>query len=158
LLDGVAHHLYNGGNSAMPVSFNSDMSMLADMAAANGKPLFMTEFGLVSDVLGNAWLISNALTVEGVSAYYVWSLIWPPPTSGAPGGLVSVQNPKPGPGQPPFAPPGYSINDSYYAVKHFSKWIDVGWQRVAFTTSLSLLKASAFVSPDGQQVTLVVLN
>jgi O-glycosyl hydrolase len=155
-LDGVAHHLYSGGTAASPSSFSASMSALADMAAASDKPLFMTEYSITTDMIGNAWLINNAVTVEGVSAYFVWSLTWAPPSSGLPGGLVTTEFP--GAQSMWKTANGYTVNDSYYAVRHFSKWIDVGWQRVALTTSEVRVMASAFLSPDGQQATIVLIN
>jgi len=154
-LDGVAHHLYNGGSADFPGSFAPQMTALADMAASSDKPLFMTEFGAAADPVGAAWLIHNAVTVEGVSGYFVWSLTWAPPSGNAPpGGLVTTENPK-GKWQ---TTDGYTINDAYYAVRHFSKWIDVGWRRVASTTDAGPIMASAFLSPDEQSATVVLIN
>ena len=52
----------------------------------------------------------------------------------------------------------YTINDLYYALKHFARWTDPGWVRVDATSSVSTVRASAFVSPDGSSLTLVLLN
>jgi O-glycosyl hydrolase len=158
LLGGIAHHLYNGGSQAVPSSFDLSMTDLAGVGASSGKPLLMTEYGAQATMLATAWLINDAVTVEGVSAYFIWSLTWPPPAAGsAPGGLVSIENPFT---KMPFQlnAKGYAVNDQYYAVRHFSKWIDVGWQRVGATSPASAIKVSAFVSPDGTQATLVLLN
>ena len=162
-LFGIAHHLYSGGNAAQPPSFTASMTAVANAAAAADKPLFMTEFSPASgsgsgpDMFNTAWLIHNAVTVEGVAAYLYWALTWQPPPSGAPpGGLVTTENPF-NQGQWTTAK-GYTINDVYYAVRHFSKWIGVGWQRAAVATSSPFVKASAFVSPDGAQATVVLLN
>jgi glucuronoarabinoxylan endo-1,4-beta-xylanase len=156
-IDGIAHHLYNGGTASFPSSFNGGMSELSTMAASSGKPLMMTEYGASADLLGTAWLIHNALTVEGVSAYYIWSLTWAPPAAGSiPGGLVTTENPM----QPSSwkNPSGYAINDAYYAVRHFSKWIQPGWQRVGAVTDAGPVRISAYASPDGQSVTMVLMN
>ncbi len=53
---------------------------------------------------------------------------------------------------------GWTTNDVYYSVRHFSKWIGVGWQRVGIATTSPFVSASAFVSPDGTQATVVLLN
>jgi glucuronoarabinoxylan endo-1,4-beta-xylanase len=152
-LDAVAHHLYSGGTDALPSSFNAALSA-AGSAAAN-LPIWMTEYAPGKpDLFDTAWLIQSSVTVEGVSSYLYWDLFWPPPPAGsdaAPSGLVSVDDPS-----SPDA--GFSINDSYYAVQHFAKWIGVGWQRVAVTSSLGSVTASAFLSPDGARLTLVLLN
>jgi glucuronoarabinoxylan endo-1,4-beta-xylanase len=154
-LGGVAHHLYNGGSASAPSTFNPAMSTLA--LSAGGKPLYQTEFGPTpADMFNTAWLIHNAVTVEGASAYLHWDLIWSESaTATSPSGLVSLENRSQATWQTPH---GYRINDSYYAVRHFAKWIDVGWQRVAAAATASVIRASAFGSPDGQSVTLVLLN
>jgi glucuronoarabinoxylan endo-1,4-beta-xylanase len=155
-LGGVAHHLYNGGSAAMPNTFNAGINALA--AVAGGKPLFQTEFGPSPvDMFNVAWLIQNAVTVESAASYLHWDLIWGDSiASASPQGLVTTEN--------PFSPAnwktpkGYRINDAYYAVRHFSKWIDTGWQRVATSATASVIRASAFTSPDGLSLTVVLLN
>jgi glucuronoarabinoxylan endo-1,4-beta-xylanase len=94
-----------------------------------------------------AWLMNNALTVENVSAYIYWELTWnPTPATG----LVTIASPSP--------TSAYTINDTYYALKHFARWTDPGWVRVEATSSVSAVRTSAFVSPDGGSLTLVLLN
>jgi glucuronoarabinoxylan endo-1,4-beta-xylanase len=145
-LDVVAHHLYNGGTDALPNSFNA--SLTAAALAAGGKPTWMTEYAPNNpDMFTTAWLIQNSVTVEGVSAYLYWDLYWPAPPAGVtPSGLVSVTS------------TGFTINDSYYAVKHFAKGIATDWTRVSATASENVVTTSAFLSPDGTQLTLVLLN
>jgi glucuronoarabinoxylan endo-1,4-beta-xylanase len=117
--DVVAHHLYNGGmagNDPAPDSFATAMTNVANAASnAGGKPIFMTEFAPQAPTLVNtAWMIQDALTTEGVSAYIYWGLIWAPPAAGAaPAGLVTIA------GADPSSP--YTINDTYYAMKHFAR-------------------------------------
>jgi glucuronoarabinoxylan endo-1,4-beta-xylanase len=94
-----------------------------------------------------AWLMNNALTLENVSAYIYWELVWNPTP---PTGLVTIASPSPS--------SSYTINDTYYALKHFARWTDPGWVRVDATSSVSAVRASAFVSPDGGSLTLVLLN
>jgi glucuronoarabinoxylan endo-1,4-beta-xylanase len=157
-LDGIAHHLYNGGTGSSPSAFNVNMNTLDGLGATDDKPLFMTEYGPTTpDMFNTAYLIHNAVTVEGVSAYLFWPLTWVAPRGNSlPAGLVTTE------GGPPSSwktPNGWTINDIYYGVRHFSKWIDVGWQRVGATTTADVVvKASAFVSPDGQSLTIVLLN
>jgi glucuronoarabinoxylan endo-1,4-beta-xylanase len=153
---GIAHHLYSGGlpAPATPDSFSASMQSLA--TTAGGISRFMTEFASTpQDMFATAWLIHNAVTIEGASAYIYWDLTWaslPGPSSG----LVTTENPY----QTATwtTAKGYIIRDSYYALKHYSRWIDTGWTRVGATTSSAALKASAFVSPDGRKTTVVLLN
>jgi glucuronoarabinoxylan endo-1,4-beta-xylanase len=125
------------------------MNSVGKTAAAAGLPTFMTEFSPNAPTMfDTACLINNALTVENVSAYIYWELVWN--NSSPPTGLVTITN--------PFGNSTYTINDIYYALKHFARWTDPGWVRVDATSSLSAVRASAFVSPDGGSLTLVLLN
>jgi glucuronoarabinoxylan endo-1,4-beta-xylanase len=155
-LGGIAHHLYNGGNANLPSTFVGDMTAVA--GDAGGLPLFQTEFASLSlDMFNEAWLIQNAVTVEGVAAYLHWDLIWPDSlASTSPQGLVSLENSNNPAGWQ--TPKGYRINGAYYAVRHFAKWIDVGWQRISATADSSVIRSSAFVSADGQSLTAVLIN
>jgi glucuronoarabinoxylan endo-1,4-beta-xylanase len=150
---GMAHHLYSGGaTGADPAPDSYATAMRAAAVAAAGKPIFMTEYAPSAPSMFNtAWLIHDALTTEGVSAYIYWGLIWAPPAAGAaPAGLVTIE------GAAPTS--AYTINDTYYAMKHFARWTDPDWTRVGASTSSPAIKASAFVSPDGGSLTVVLLN
>ena len=149
-LGGIAHHLYgNPGDNPAPDTFNASLGDLASSGAAEGLPTFMTEYSPNAPTMfDTAWLINNALTVENASAYIYWELVWSDSTP--PTGLVTI-------GSPPSSAP-YTINDLYYALKHFARWTDPGWVRVDATSSVSAVRASAFVSPDGASLTLVLLN
>ena len=148
-LGGIAHHLYGSTeDNPNPDWFNDSMGSVGKAAAAAGLPTFMTEYSPYAPTMfETAWLMNNALTVENVSAYIYWELIWSPKP---PTGLVTVAS------QDPSSP--YTINDTYYALKHFARWTDPGWVRVDAKSSLSAVRASAFVSPDGASLTLVLLN
>lgn len=74
-LYGIAHHLYNGGDANNPDSFNTNFQTMA--TSYGGKPLFQTEYDQ-GTAFTTALLMHNALTVEGVSAYFFWDLIWQP--------------------------------------------------------------------------------
>jgi len=150
LVDAVAHHLYEKGADDVwdwrdpgPDSFIGPMR---DLAAATTKPLWETEFGTDEDngIEGGfetAWLMHNALVEEGVSAFLYWDLVWEPP-----GGLVSVSR-----GQA-------TVRDQYYAVKHYARFTDPGYVRVSARSDASELRASAYLSPQGDQLSVVVLN
>ena len=132
-----------------PDSFEGSMRAVAKSGVTEGLPTWMTEYQPNAPTMfDTAWLINNALTVENVSVYLWWELVWSNHTPQT--GLVSVASAS------PTAP--YTINDLYYALKHFARWTDPGWVRVEATTSVSAVRASAFVSPDGGSLTLVLLN
>jgi glucuronoarabinoxylan endo-1,4-beta-xylanase len=108
----------------------------------------MTEYSPNTPTMfDTAWLMNNALTLENASAYIYWELVWNPMP---PTGLVTIANPSPS--------SAYTINDTYYALKHFARWTDPGWVRVDATSSVSAVRASAFLSPDGGSLTVVLLN
>ena len=91
-LDGIAHHLYNGGTASLPASFAGGMAAIA--GDARGKPLFQTEFGPSPvDMFNVAWLIQNAVTVEGVA--YLPGSQWGRQFASATQGLVSLEAPAP---------------------------------------------------------------
>ncbi len=149
-LGGIAHHMYGStSDNPAPDSFIGSMRDVANSAEAVGLPTFMTEYQPNAPTMfDTAWLINNALTVENVSVYLWWELVWSDQTPAT--GLVSI------PGGSASAP--YTVNDLYYALKHFARWTDPGWVRVDATSSVSAVRASAFVSPDGGSLTLVLLN
>jgi glucuronoarabinoxylan endo-1,4-beta-xylanase len=146
---GVAHHLYGStDDNPTPDWFNGPMSAVGQAAAQVGLPTFMTEYSPNTPTMfDTAWLMNNALTAEGVSAYLYWELVWNPME---PTGLVTIASPSPS--------STYTINDTYYALKHFARWTDPGWVRVDAASSVSAVRLSAFVSPDGGSLTLVLLN
>ena len=144
-LDAIAHHLYGSGTEQIPNSYTSNLSGVAAAAAPSGKPIWQSEFAPSSqNFFTTGWLIQNSVTIEGVSTYLYWDLYWVPQST--PSGLVSVST------------TGFTINDDYYALQHFAKGIGVGWTRVGATSTESPLTVSAFLSPDGTQLTLVLIN
>jgi glucuronoarabinoxylan endo-1,4-beta-xylanase len=150
LVDGVAHHLYERGpdniwdwRSPGPDSFVDEMQAAA---AATSKPLYQTEFQTDEDKgidggLETAWLIHHSLVEEGVVAFLYWDLIW----TGR-GGLVSVNG------------GNYHMRDQYYSLKHYARFTDPGFVRIGAKADQSPVRASAFVSPAGDQITVVLLN
>jgi glucuronoarabinoxylan endo-1,4-beta-xylanase len=147
-LDAYAYHLYNGGDPDHPDSFNANLAGIKN--AFGNKPNFMTEYS-GGNWFSTAWLIQNCLINANASAYLYWDLIW-----GDSGGLVALEF--------PWAPSswstpnGYKINADYYAVKHFSKFLSKGYARIGAWSSNSDLRTTAFLSPDGRKLTVVILN
>ena len=145
---GINYHLYGGNNSDLSSSTN----------IFPGKPHFMTEFG-VDDLIGAATLIHNCLTLAQDSGFNFWSLAWPAPG----GGLVQVEN-----GgnlaswtNAPAAPTeshGWYRMPSYWAMKHFSYFINPGYKRVSATDNDNNVSSSAYLSPDGLRLVVVLIN
>lgn len=152
-IGGVAHHMYGTTqNNPAPDSFDGAMRDVARTAAAVGLPTLMTEYSPNAPTMfDTALLINNAMTVENVSAYIYWELIWN--DSNPQTGLVSVPVPRGSGGSST-----YTINDIYYALVHFARWTDPDWVRVDTKVNASSVRASAYLSPDGTALTLVLLN
>ncbi|MDD5063979.1 MAG: hypothetical protein PHQ35_04360 [Phycisphaerae bacterium] len=154
---GYAHHLYNGGGSYYnPDGYITSMQYYRDYY--NNKPRMMTEFSKGDDdgdvttfpeAMNLAQLMHNTLVFENASAYVYWELFWTPPK-----GLINyVGSPT---GGATFAP-----NPIYYAFKQYAAFTDPGWHRVRTWTDLGDrgdLRISAYKSPDGQQLSIVLIN
>jgi len=147
-LYGYAHHLYGDGNSLNPDSYIPNMTNFA--ARYNDKPILQTEYHFGREdfaaAMDLAEIMHNSLAVEGVSAYLHWQLFW-----GGSMGLVTLDNPW----QPD---PNYTINPIYYAFKHYSAFIHSGWRRLEASIDSTSPRISAYISPDNQQLTVVLIN
>jgi hypothetical protein len=140
--DALAHQLY-GVNPAAP-----DLDALAAMGEQVrqfNRPVFVTE--MQADGLGTALMIHYATVVEGASAYLQAALTGPvsgPLTNtqallGIDLATVTPQNP-------------------YHAMRHFAAHTDPGWTRIEAIAANSGLLVSAWVSPAGRDLTLVLIN
>lgn len=154
---GVAHHLYGGSTDGTPDGYKAAMSALTNVFP--GKPRFMTEYG-VTNMIEQANLIHNVLTVEQASGYNYWSLVWP----GTSGGLIQIEFPwdqSRWTNAPPGTPTqshGWWLAPAYWAMKHFSYFIQPGYRRVAATCSDPNVLTSAYLSPDSLRLVAVFIN
>jgi glucuronoarabinoxylan endo-1,4-beta-xylanase len=148
---GYAHHLYDCTGSTTGCGTEPD-KYLADMnnfsSKYSGKPVFQTEYqhrepNAWTQAINTAILIHNCLAVENVAAYLYWDLFWGPGTVS----MISLDNPE-----------SYTIKPTYYAFKQYSAFTDPGWQRVDASTDNSGLRISAYISPDNQKLTTVIIN
>lgn len=148
---GIAHHLY--GDSLDPATLGSVTNIIP------GKPRFMTEFGL-SDMIDQATLLHNELVFEQVCGYNYWSLVWPAGGNG----LINQENPWSAPGTWTNAPPGipephgWWLTPAYWAMKHFSYFINPGYKRLGATNSDNNVLSSAYLSPDQLRLIVVLIN
>jgi glucuronoarabinoxylan endo-1,4-beta-xylanase len=145
---GYAHHLYDcNGCGSTPDRYLSKMASIDRFNSEHGaKPMFQTEYEFEpqtwTGAMNTALLMHNSLTTENVAGYLYWDLFW-----GTGSGLVSLDSPS-----------SFTIKPAYYAFKQYSAFIDSGWQRVEASTDSPGLRISAFVSPDGNKLTAVVIN
>jgi glucuronoarabinoxylan endo-1,4-beta-xylanase len=142
---GYAHHLYGcSGCAEAPDRYIPEMEKLK--SKYGNKPLMQTEFqnepNTWAGAMSTAILIHNSLTVENAAVYLYWDLFWGPTS-----GMVSINDPY-----------SYTIKPVYYAFKQYSAFIDSGWQRVDASTDNSGLRISAYISPDNQKLTAVIIN
>jgi glucuronoarabinoxylan endo-1,4-beta-xylanase len=145
IVDGYDYHLYHGNSgtndadNVTPDGFNASLTSAA--AVFSGKPIWQTEFDR-GDWFQTVWVMHNCLVNGNVSAYLWWELIW-------------------GEGSKPLitlSSTGYTINKYYWAFRQYSRYISAGWNRVTATSTDDSLRMSAFASPGGDALTIVILN
>jgi len=106
-----------------------------------GNKYFKTEYDR-GDWFNTAWLMHNCLVYGNVSAYLWWELVW-------------------GSGGKPFIEMQYntySISNIIGRSGNIQKFISSDWKRVTADVDTSILRVSAFTNPDGNKLTVVVLN
>lgn len=125
-------------------------------ARYNGRRGWMTEWGkdgTTADpgILEN-WLllaanIHETLVGADASAYLAWRMVHGNNT-GQVWAMIGVES-----GQ-------YQVQNSFYSVKHYAKHISSGHQRFEVTNSgtNANVRASGYINPAGNQLTLIVLN
>jgi glucuronoarabinoxylan endo-1,4-beta-xylanase len=155
---GLAHHLYGGSTDGSPDGYDANLKALTNVFPA--KPHFMTEFGY-PDMINTACLIHDCLTVEQDVGFNYWSLVWPVGGNG----LVQIENPFASRSTWTNAPPGVTtdshgwwLTPAYWAMKHFSYFIQPGYRRVNASDTDPNVRASAFLSPDASQLVVVLIN
>jgi glucuronoarabinoxylan endo-1,4-beta-xylanase len=152
---GLAHHLYGGSTDGTPDGYSATMLTLTNVFPA--KPKFMTEFGY-TNMIESACLIHDCLTVEQVVGFNFWQLIDPG------NGLVNIENPynlsswTNAPAGTATEAQGYWLAPSYWAMKHFSYFVDPGYIRVSATNSDPNVRVSAYLAPDHGRLVFVLIN
>jgi glucuronoarabinoxylan endo-1,4-beta-xylanase len=169
--DTYAHHLYNVTSGSVSVngvitqggSPDTGVTALTAMNAAYSTATkFMTEY---YDTPGfyNAWTIHNALVYGNDNAYIFWQAVWPSTLdtakdqAGDQQGLLYVDNPFASQSTWVF-PHGWTYNDSYYALKHYSYYVRPGYIRYNATVDNGDERISVYQSVDKKTAVIVVLN
>ncbi len=141
-LYGYAYHLYNYAGGAGSIS-PTNLNIVRD--EFNNRPNFMTEFSSDNyNWIDVARMVHANLTEANTSAYIYWELAWDNASNST---MVGLDNAG-----------GYTIKDNYYSIKHFSKYIDKGYTRIAASGSNATLNLTAFRNPAGNQITVVAIN
>jgi len=155
---GVAYHLYGGSTDGSPDGYAGDFKTSTNTFPS--KPHFMTEYGY-PDMINTACLIHDCFTVGQDSGFNYWSLIWPVGGNG----LVQIENPYASQSTWTNAPAGVKtdshgwwLTPAYWAMKHFSYFIQPGFRRVSASDNDSNVRSSAYLSPDGLRLVVVLIN
>jgi glucuronoarabinoxylan endo-1,4-beta-xylanase len=154
-----AHHLYNvSSTSTNPDANVTPLTTLNATYPTQTK--FMTEY-YASPGFNTAWNIHNALSYANDNAYIFWQATWPSPFSNGQAtdqqGLIYVDDPTtPATWNVPTA--GWTYNDAYYALKHYSYFVRPGYVRYNAAIDNTDERASVFQSPDKKTTVIVVLN
>lgn len=117
-----------------PYDHPSDEQWQEFYAANCDKPIFMTEYDGATDLAGSAADIHRALVHGQVSAYFSWSAVnfsKDPPESG----LFDITS--------------GAKQQKYYALAHFSRWIQRDDIRIKAVSGTGDLLAVAFKKPNG---------
>ncbi len=144
-----AFHNYNIGDAAGIDGAISSLNQIRTETTTTGRPNWMSEFSKGEfNWLETAKVIHNTLVEANSSAYIFWKLVWGNSTN--PDEIIFNID---GAGN-------YVKGDTYYAIKHYSKHISRGHQRFEVTNSgtNTNVRASGFINPAGNKLTLIVLN
>jgi glucuronoarabinoxylan endo-1,4-beta-xylanase len=95
-------------------------------------------------------MIFQSLTVENVTAFLYWDLIW------SEGGLVNLEFPWDKSRW--TTSKGYYRTKDFYVFKHFSAFIHPGWTRIGTSSNTEQIKTAAFLSSSNDSATFVVIN
>lgn len=141
-LGALAHHLYGTEPSAID---RVTLGAVGELGQRLDLPLLQTE--MLADGFGTAVLLHHALVTEGAAAY-LQGVLAALGTSATvtPGTLVAL------------GVDDYSLEDAYHALRHFAHDTDPGWVRVDAGSDAEELLASAWLSPGGDALTLVMVN
>ena len=154
-----AHHLYNVSST----STNPDTGLPAFTALNSAYPSalkYQTEY-YASPGFNNAWDIHNALTAANDNAYFFWGLAWPSTLSNGQAvdqeGVIYIDNPA-NPQSSWAFPHGWSYNDAYYALKHYSYYVRPGYVRYNASVDNTDERISVYQSTDQKTTVIVAMN
>lgn len=114
----------------------------------NGKRGWMTEWG--DDAIIDDWLVAavdihRTLVEADASAYIMWRMVHGN-NSGQNWAMINVDNGI------------YEVQNLFYAVKHYAKFINNGSRRFSVTGAPANVLASGFLTPDQRKLVVIVIN
>jgi len=139
------YHIYDIGSEGA-IDSGTTLSRLHNIRDSYGdRPNWMTEFSKDTfDWLEAARVLHNTICEANASAYIYWKLLWDDTSADT---MIGVQ-----------VDGTYRVGPHYYMIKHYAKHVDMGYQRFEVTSDNADVKVSGFVSPDGTNVTVVLIN
>ncbi len=141
-VDALAFHLYGTDPAAVDVDA---LRNLATLGQTSDRPLLQTE--MESDGLGTAVLAHHALVDGGATAYLQNDLVGAAAApDGSPQALVAIDA------------EGFSLRDPYHSLRHWARFTEPGWLRVATDDETEDLLASAWLAPAGDSLSVVLVN
>jgi hypothetical protein len=113
--------------------------------------------------IGTSWTLARLVsTTARDSAYMFWQAVWPSQLdtakdqAGDQQGLLYADNPYNTASW--VFPNGWTYNDAYYALKHYSYFVRPGYVRFNAAVDNTDERVSVFQSPDTKTTVIVVLN
>ena len=140
--DALAHQLYGVNPAAIDLDA---LAAMGKLVSQYGRPVFVTE--MQADGFGTAVLLHYATVVEGASAYLQAAL-----TGSMSGPLANTQ------ALLGIDSATFKRLDPFHAMRHFAGHTDPGWTRVEASAAGTGLLVSAWQSPSGQDLTLILIN
>lgn len=142
VLSAVAIHMY-GANIENPR--RDEMNVVRALATQYGLPVIQSE--AMTEGLETATLIHHAV-VEGNAAAYMQNDFISPAGALDPNQNALIQ----------LEEEGFTIQGPYYAMQHYAAHTDPGWRRVFAQAVGGGLLASAWIAPDEEALTIVLVN
>lgn len=140
-VDAIAHHLYGMDPAAVDPE---PLEALGDLGQQHQLPLFQTE--MQSDGFGTAVLMHYALAVEGASAYLQNDFVQSASLAENPAALITLNA------------DDFTLGLAYHVMRHYALHTDPGWVRVAATSDREDLLVSAWLAPEGDGLTVLLVN
>jgi glucuronoarabinoxylan endo-1,4-beta-xylanase len=140
-VDALALHLYDLDPDAVSGGLLQDALALAQDFQ---RPLFQTE--MQGNGLDTAILMQSALTLASVSTYLQNDFVGPILSEGDFGALISLQA------------DSFQAEAPFHALRHLAFFTDPGWVRVDASVDVDEVLISAWLSPDEDALSVVVLN
>ena len=137
------YHVYDIGNPGQ-IDSSTTINRLRRIRDDFGdRPNWQTEFSNGFGWIDAARVIHNTLAEANASAYIYWKLAWEPSNDT----MIAFESSG-----------DYTVEPHYYTVKHYSRHIHQGYQRIDVGGSSTDVRVSGFLSPEEDHITLVAIN